>query len=105
MRVIPAIDLRDGKCVRLAQGQRSQLTVYSENPVEVAGQFLTAGVDFIHLVDLDGAFGKEQSPYDLDTIADLQNIPSMLLKRGYSTSDVENVMHGNWLRFITKAWS
>ena len=50
--------------------------------------------------DLDGGYGKEQSPYDLDTIADLQKIPAMLLKRGYSKEAIENIMHGNWLRLI-----
>jgi membrane dipeptidase len=55
--------------------------------------------------DLDGAFGKEQSPHDLDTIADLQILPNLLAKRGYSTENVEKVMHGNWLRFLKKAWS
>jgi membrane dipeptidase len=54
--------------------------------------------------DLDGAFGKEQCPYDLETIADLQKIPTLLSKRGYSESDIQNVMHGNWLRFLRKAW-
>jgi len=54
--------------------------------------------------DLDGAFGKEQCPYDLETIADLQNIPAMLLARGYSESDCENIMHKNWLRLLNDAW-
>ena len=54
--------------------------------------------------DLDGAFGKEQCPYDLETIADLQKIPSLLKKRGYTDEDIDNIMHGNWLRFIRKAW-
>ena len=54
--------------------------------------------------DLDGMFGKEQSPYDLETIADLQNMEGLLLKRGYSQDDVKNVLHGNWLRFIRNAW-
>ena len=54
--------------------------------------------------DLDGAFGKEQSPYDLETIADLQKLPHLLSKRGYKNEDIENVMHGNWLRFLRKAW-
>lgn len=54
--------------------------------------------------DLDGAFGKEQSPYDLETIADLQKIDVLLDKRGYSNQEMENVMHGNWLRFLKKAW-
>lgn len=54
--------------------------------------------------DLDGAFGKEQSPYDIDTIADLQKIRPILQKRGYSASDIENVFSGNWLRFLRNAW-
>ena len=55
--------------------------------------------------DLDGAYGKEQCPYDLETIADLQKFPSLLYNRGYSKEDVENIMHGNWLRFLRNAWS
>lgn len=54
--------------------------------------------------DLDGAFGKEQSPADIETIADIQKIPGLLRKRGYSDSDVALVMHGNWLRFLRNAW-
>jgi membrane dipeptidase len=55
--------------------------------------------------DLDGAFGKEQAPYDLVTIADLSKVPDLLRQRGYSDHDVEKVMHGNWLNFLKKAWS
>jgi membrane dipeptidase len=54
--------------------------------------------------DLDGAFGKEQCPYDLETIADLQKIRLLLKKRGYTVEDIANIMHGNWLRFLRKAW-
>jgi len=54
--------------------------------------------------DLDGAYGKEQSPMDIETIADLQKIPPLLKKRGYSDKDIQNVMHGNWLRFLRNAW-
>lgn len=54
--------------------------------------------------DLDGAFGKEQCPYDLETIADLQKVPGLLLKRGYTDEDINNMMHGNWLRFLRNAW-
>lgn len=68
---------------------------------QLAGNALHIGIGS----DLDGAFGKEQSPYDLETIADLQKIPDMLAKRGYSEEDIVNVAHGNWLRFIRKAWS
>jgi len=55
--------------------------------------------------DLDGAFGREQCPYDLETIADLQSLPSLLNKRGYNSSEIEGVMFGNWLRFLRQAWS
>ena len=55
--------------------------------------------------DLDGAFGTEQSPHDLETIADLQKIPDLLRQRGYSDVDVQKVMHGNWLTFLRKAWA
>jgi len=56
MRVIPAIDLKNGSCVRLLQGRKTDVTVYDENPVEVARQFAAAGARMIHVVDLDGAF-------------------------------------------------
>jgi membrane dipeptidase len=55
--------------------------------------------------DLDGGFGREQSPHDLDTIADLQTIPEMLRRRGYSEADVEGIVFGNWQRFFEMAWS
>jgi membrane dipeptidase len=54
--------------------------------------------------DLDGGFGREQSPRDLDTIADLQKLPEMLRRRGYPESDLEGIMFGNWLRFFREAW-
>jgi membrane dipeptidase len=54
--------------------------------------------------DLDGAFGTEQSPSDIDTIADLQKVRGILSSRGYKPEEIENVMHGNWLRFLRKAW-
>ncbi|MBC8154352.1 MAG: membrane dipeptidase [Bacteroidetes bacterium] len=55
--------------------------------------------------DLDGAFGTEQCPYDLDTIADLQTIPALLQQRGYTDADIQNIMHGNWLRFLRQTWA
>lgn len=68
---------------------------------QLAGNALHVGIGS----DLDGAFGKEQCPYDLETIADLQTIPALLQKRGYSPADIEQVMHGNWLRFLRNAWA
>lgn len=55
IEIIPAIDIIDGKCVRLSQGDYAQKTVYNENPLEVAKMFETAGIRRLHLVDLDGA--------------------------------------------------
>ena len=55
--------------------------------------------------DLDGAFGREQAPYDLETIADLSSLPGLLAKRGYPSADIDKVMHGNWLRFLRNAWA
>ncbi len=55
IEIIPAIDLIDGKCVRLSQGDYNQKKVYNENPLEVARMFADAGIRRLHLVDLDGA--------------------------------------------------
>ena len=52
--------------------------------------------------DLDGAFGTEQCPYDLDTIADLQKVPDKLTEIGYSVTDIENILSNNWVRFLKK---
>jgi membrane dipeptidase len=54
--------------------------------------------------DLDGGYGTEQSPADLDTIVDLQKIPNLLRKRGYREADIAAIMHGNWIRFFEGAW-
>ncbi len=55
--------------------------------------------------DLDGGFGREQAPYDMETIADLAKIPALLAARGYAPADIEGIMHGNALRFLRAAWS
>lgn len=68
---------------------------------QLAGNTLHVGIG----TDLDGAFGKEQCPYDLETIADLQLIPPLLAAKGYQATDIENIMHNNWLRFLRSAWS
>ena len=54
--------------------------------------------------DLDGGFGREQSPHDLDTIADLQQFVALLDARGYSAADIDGIMHGNWLRLLRRVW-
>jgi membrane dipeptidase len=67
---------------------------------QIAGNALHIGMG----TDLDGAFGREQCPYDLETIADMQKVPALLQKRGYTDADIDNMMHGNWLRFLRNAW-
>jgi membrane dipeptidase len=54
--------------------------------------------------DLDGGYGTEQTPHDIDTIADLQKIPELLEKRDYSGEDIERIMYKNWLTHFRNAW-
>jgi membrane dipeptidase len=68
---------------------------------QLAGNSLHAGIG----TDLDGGYGQEQTPYDLDNIADLQKIPGLLRELGYSTLDIENIMHGNLIRLFKSAWT
>jgi len=67
---------------------------------QIAGNARHSGIGS----DLDGAFGREQTPMDLDTIADLSRIPDLLAKRGYSKADLEGIAHGNFVRFLKDAW-
>jgi len=67
---------------------------------QLAGNALHSGIG----TDLDGGYGTEQTPADLDTIADLALIPAMLAKRGYGEADINNIMSGNYLRFLRQAW-
>lgn len=68
---------------------------------QLAGNALHVGIG----TDLDGGFGREQSPADINTIADLQKLPDLLHTRGYNTEDVENIMHANFIRFLRNSWS
>ncbi|MCW3464885.1 dipeptidase [Chitinophaga nivalis] len=77
-----------------------KLVDHMDHICQLAGNALHVGIG----TDLDGAFGKEQCPYDLETIADLQTIPALLTKRGYAAADIENIMHGNWLRLLRSTW-
>jgi membrane dipeptidase len=67
---------------------------------QVAGDALHAGIGS----DLDGAFGREQSPADVQTIADLSRLPDVLKARGYSDIDVTNIAHGNFVRLLRRVW-
>lgn len=75
LQIIPAIDIIDGKCVRLTQGDYSQKKTYNENPLEVARMFEDAGIKRLHLVDLDGAKQKKiVNAKVLETIASKTNL-------------------------------
>src|SRR5688572_25864118 len=73
MTIYPAIDIKGGRCVRLTQGRADQETVYADNPAEVAKGFMAAGSDWVHVVDLDGAFqGEPQNFGVVQAIAGLR---------------------------------
>ena len=88
-----------GKSDPRAMGVSLNLIVNNIDHIcQLTGNSLHAGIGS----DLDGAFGKEQCPYDLDTISDLQKIPGKLSEIGYSGSDIHNIMSNNWIRFLRK---
>ncbi|HUS02014.1 MAG TPA: membrane dipeptidase, partial [Chitinophagaceae bacterium] len=84
-----------------------QLNIRLENLVDHWDHICQIAGNSDHIAigsDLDGIFGTEQAPWDMNSIADLQKYQSILLKRGYKEEDVENIFHNNWLRFLRKAW-
>jgi len=94
MLIIPAIDLRDGRCVRLKQGRKDDVTHYDGDPVEVAKDFQKQGAEWLHVVDLDGAFAERNSTnrQTLKAIVDAVNIPIEFGGGLRSFSDVEQVL-------------
>ncbi len=74
---------------------------HMDHVCQLAGNSRHAGIG----TDLDGGYGREQSPCDLDTIADLQKLAGLLADRGYNDDDIAAIMHGNWLRLLRQAWS
>lgn len=89
MLVIPAIDIRDGRCVRLYQGDYQQMTVYAEHPAEVAARFQTAGAQLIHLVDLDGA--ATGRPTNLAAVRDVLARVSIPVELGGGIRSIETI--------------
>jgi len=93
MLILPAIDLRGGRCVRLRQGDYSRQTVYDEDPVAVARRFEEAGAAWLHMVDLDGA--REGEPRNLDKVAAVVEAVNMNVELGggiRTTEAVETVL-------------
>jgi phosphoribosylformimino-5-aminoimidazole carboxamide ribotide isomerase len=90
MILIPAIDLKDGLCVRLRQGIMEDNTVFSDNPVEVAGKWFSAGARRLHLVDLNGAF--EGKPVNGEIIKEItKNYPHLPVEIGGGIRDIHTV--------------
>ena len=89
MYIYPAIDLYEGKAVRLYKGDYAQMTVYSENPAEVAKAFAAAGSRHIHLVDLEGA--KKGKPANLATIRKIIEAADLFVEVGGGIRDLETI--------------
>ena len=102
MIVIPAIDLRDGLCVRLRQGRKSDVTVYNEDPVAVAKEFASAGAEMIHVVDLDGAFREAGSPNRavVEKIATAVDVPIEFGGGVRSLDDVQQLCDAGVARIV-----
>jgi len=90
MLLIPAIDLKDGKCVRLSQGRMEDQTIYGDNPVEMAGKWIEAGAKRLHIVDLDGAVSG--TPGNAGVIHDIaETYPDIFLQVGGGIRDEDTI--------------
>ncbi len=103
MILFPAIDIKDGKCVRLRQGKYNDVTIFSDNPVDMAMYWYDLGAKFLHIVDLDGAFeGKPKNYFIIKDICKKLDIPVQLgggirdieTARGYFDAGVTRVIIG-----------
>ena len=91
MLIIPAIDLREGKCVRLYQGNPEEETVFSEDPVDVAKSWQSMGASWLHLVDLDGAFTG--TPKNLEIVKQILHEIDIPVQMGGGIRSLEVVEH------------
>ena len=89
MLIIPAIDIRDGKCVRLFKGDFAKETVFSDRPEEMARKWQNAGARFLHLVDLDGALAKK--PMNLDTVERILRSVKLPVELGGGIRSLEHI--------------
>jgi phosphoribosylformimino-5-aminoimidazole carboxamide ribotide isomerase len=89
MLVIPAIDLKDGKCVRLVQGKETAVTVYSDDPASTARRWESCGAKMLHVVDLDGAFRGNQMNFS--AIRKIRESVSMPIEVGGGIRDMEKI--------------
>ena len=89
MKIIPAIDIIDGKCVRLTQGDFGQMKIYRENPVDVALEFQEADLEYLHLVDLDGS--KKGSVVNWKVVEEIQNKTALTVDFGGGVCEDDEV--------------
>lgn len=89
MVIIPAIDLKEGKCVRLIQGRMEDVTIYSDNPASMAKHWEDEGAELLHIVDLDGAI--EGSPRNIKSIIDIRKAVSILIEVGGGIRNMETI--------------
>ncbi|MGB5219292.1 MAG: 1-(5-phosphoribosyl)-5-[(5-phosphoribosylamino)methylideneamino]imidazole-4-carboxamide isomerase [Smithella sp.] len=89
MIIIPAIDIKDGKCVRLAQGKFDRVTTYGDNPVEMAMRWMGKGAELIHLVDLDGSVAG--LPRNANIILDIARNVDVPVQVGGGIRDIETI--------------
>lgn len=89
MLAIPAIDIYEGRCVRLQQGDYGRQTVYAASPSEVARQFADAGISFLHIVDLEGA--KEKKVVNWDSISAIVSVPGIAVEVGGGIRTSEDI--------------
>jgi phosphoribosylformimino-5-aminoimidazole carboxamide ribotide isomerase len=94
MMILPAIDLKEGRCVRLAQGRMASVKVYDQDPVAVAQTFAAGGAEMIHVVDLDGAFAGRESANRaiVKKIIDTVNLPVEFGGGVRTVGDVEQLL-------------
>jgi phosphoribosylformimino-5-aminoimidazole carboxamide ribotide isomerase len=89
MFIIPAIDIKDGKCVRLRQGIKNQETVYGDDPTAMARRWQEAGASWLHVVDLDGAF--EKKPINIQAIEKIRQNLTIPMQLGGGLRTLENL--------------
>ncbi|MGA8601035.1 MAG: 1-(5-phosphoribosyl)-5-[(5-phosphoribosylamino)methylideneamino]imidazole-4-carboxamide isomerase [Beijerinckiaceae bacterium] len=89
MILLPAIDLKDGRCVRLVQGDMTQATIFNDNPAEQALTFERQGFEYLHLVDLDGAFAGK--PVNADAVKAILDVVSIPVQLGGGIRDLRTV--------------
>ena len=91
MLIIPAVDIKNGKCVRLVQGRKEEETVFADDPVGMARKWEQAGAELIHVIDLDGAF--EKSPQNLDAIKRILHTVNTPIQLGGGIRDEQTALN------------